>query len=149
MSLEDRTHTALHVLKGATAKVLGIKWTTGVSVKGNHGRLTVQCEQKPTDDEIQKIQKEANKKIQDNVPVEVLEMDRDEAEVRWGDLIYDVFPIPDSITRLSICHIKDWNVNACNKNHTRTTGEIGELKISKARYRNSKKVLEISYDITA
>ena len=149
MSLEDRTHTALHVLKGATAKVLGIKWTTEVSVKGNHGRLTVQCEQKPTDDEIQKIQKEANKKIQDNVPVEVLEMDRDEAEVRWGDLIYDVFPIPDSITRLSICHIKDWNVNACNKNHTRTTGEIGELKISKARYRNSKKVLEISYDITA
>ena len=149
MSLEDRTHTALHVLKGATAKVLGIKWTTGVSVKGNHGRLTVQCEQKPTDDEIQKIQEVANKKIQDNVPVEVLEMDRGEAEVRWGDLIYDVFPIPDSITRLSICHIKDWNVNACNKNHTRTTGEIGELKISKARYRNSKKVLEISYDITA
>ena len=149
MSLEDRTHTALHVLKGATAKVLGIKWTTGVSVKGNHGRLTVQCEQKPTDDEIQKIQKEATKKIQDNVPVEVLKMDRGEAEARWGNLIYDVFPIPDSITRLSICHIKDWNVNACNKNHTRTTGEIGELKISKARYRNSKKVLEISYDITA
>jgi len=148
MSLENRTHTALHVLKGAAAKVLGVKWTTGVNVNGNHGRLTVQCDRKPTDEEILRIQKEANSKIQENVPIEVLEMDRGEAEERWGDLIYDVFPIPESITRLSICHIKDWNVNACNKNHTGTTGEIGELKVSKARFRNAKKVLEISYNIT-
>ena len=147
MSLEDRTHTALHVLKGAAAKVLGIKWTTGVSVKGNHGRLTIQCDRKPTEEEILRIQEEANGKIQENVPVEVLEMDRNDVEERWGDLIYDVFSIPKSITRLSICHIKNWNVNACNKNHTGTTGEIGELKISKARYRNAKRVLELSYDI--
>ena len=147
MSLEDRTHTALHVLKGAAVKVLGIKWTTGVSVKGNHGRLTVQCEQKPTDEEILRIEEEANNKIRENVPVEALEMERSEAEARWGDLIYDVFPIPESITRLSICHIEDWNVNACNKNHTVSTGETGVLKISKSRFRNSKRVLELSYDI--
>ncbi len=148
MSLADRTHTALHVLKGAAAKILGIKWTTGVSVKGNHGRLTLQFDRKPTEKEILRIQEEANRKIREDIPVRVLEMDRNEAEELWGDLIYDVFLIPESIRRLQICHIENWNVNACNKKHTESTGEIGELKISKTRYRIAKQVLEISYDIT-
>ena len=42
MSTEVRTHTALHVLKGAVVKVLGAEWTAGVAVDGSHGRLTVQ-----------------------------------------------------------------------------------------------------------
>ncbi len=148
MSLEDRTHTALHVLKGAAANILGIKWTKGVSVKGNHGRLTLQFDRKPTEEEILRIQEEANRKIREDIPIRVLEMDRNEAEELWGDLIYDVFLIPESIRRLQICHIENWNVNACNKKHTGSTGEIGELKISKTRYRIAKQVLEISYDIT-
>lgn len=147
MSLVDRTHTALHVLKGAAVKVLGVKWTAGVSVNDNHGRLILQYDRKPTDEELAMIEEEANMKILDDVPVEVFEMDRKEAEELWGNLIYDLFPIPDSITKLSICHIKDWNVNACNKKHTETTGNIGQLKITKARYRNAKMVLELSYDI--
>ena len=148
MSLEDRTHTALHVLKGAAEKILGIKWTTGVSVKGNHGRLTLQFDRKPTEKEILRIQEEANRKIREDIPVRVLEMDRNEAEELWGTLIYDVFLIPESIRRLQICQIENWNVNACNKKHTGSTGEIGELKISKTRYRIAKQILEISYDIT-
>jgi len=148
MSLEDRTHTALYVLKGAATKILGIKWTTGVSVKGNHGRLTLQFDRKPTEEEILRIQEEANQKIWEDIPVRVLEMDRNDAEELWGNLIYDVFLIPESIRRLQICHIENWNVNACNKKHTGSTGEIGELKISKTRYRIAKQILEISYDIT-
>ena len=147
LALEVRAHTALHVLKGAIVKVLGAKWTSGVSVKGGHGRLTVQFHRKPTEEEIKLIEQKANEKILEDAPVEVLELDRGVAEERWGDLIYDVFPIPETVTRLSICHIQDWNVNACNKEHTKTTGEIGTLKITKARYRNSKKLLEVSYDI--
>jgi alanyl-tRNA synthetase len=39
--VEVRTHTALHVVKGAVVKVLGreAKWTASVYVNGNHGRL--------------------------------------------------------------------------------------------------------------
>ena len=37
LSVEVRTHTALHVVKGAVVKVLGAKWTAGVYVKGSHG----------------------------------------------------------------------------------------------------------------
>ena len=148
VSVEVRTHTALHVLKGAVMKVLGAKWTAGVYVKGSHGRLTLQFGRKPTDEELALIEEEANKKIKEDAVVEELEMDRAVAEERWGDAIYDLFPLPASITRLKVLHIPGWNVNACNKAHTKTTGEIGSLRIVKTRYRPTKQLLEISFDIS-
>jgi alanyl-tRNA synthetase len=147
MTIETRTHTALHVLKGAVVKVLGAKWTAGVHVKGNHGRLTLQYDRKPTPEEVTRIEELANSKIREDVPVEVNDMERTEAEERWDDAIYDLFPIPSAITRLTIFHIPDWNVNACNKQHTPTTAQIGRLTITKTRHRAIKKLLEISYDI--
>ena len=147
MSLEVRTHTALHVLKGAVQRVLGAKWTAGVYVEGAHGRLTVQFERRPTQDELALIEEEANRKIREDAPVEELEMDRAEAEERFGDSIYDLFPVPSSVGRLKILYIKDWNVNACRERHTGSTGEIGGIRLVKVRHRPSKGLLEISFDI--
>jgi len=147
VSDEVRAHTALHVLKGAAVEVLGVKWTAGVSVSGSHGRLTLQLDRKPTEDEMQRVEDAANRVIAEDVGVEEMAMGRAEAEERWGDLIYDLFPIPESVTELSIFHIPDWNVNACNGEHCSSTGEIGSLVISKYRYRANKGVLEISFDV--
>lgn len=147
LSIEIRTHTALHILKGAIQNVLGAKWTSGVYVNGGHGRLAVKFDRKPKESEILRIEEEANKKIVENVPVEELILDRDEAEKRWGDAIYDLFPLPPSITKLNILHIQGWNVNACKAKHTKTTGEVGGLKIVKTRYREAKKLLEVSFDV--
>jgi alanyl-tRNA synthetase len=147
--IEARTHSALHVLKGAVVKVLGMdaKWTASVYVNGNHGRLTVKFDRKPSEEEIKRIEEEANKKIMEDVEILVHEMDRDEAERRWGDLIYDLFPIPENIRRLTIVEIPGWNVNACNKKHVKKTREIGRLEIKRYRFRKKKELLEISFDI--
>ncbi|MCD6480576.1 alanyl-tRNA editing protein [Candidatus Bathyarchaeota archaeon] len=145
--LEVRTHTALHVLKGAVQKVLGARWTAGVYVKGSHGRLTVKYHRKPSREEMERVEEEANRKIEEDAPIEELEMTREEAEERWGDAIYDLFPLPPGVKRLKILHIEGWNVNACRERHTETTGEIGRIKIRKFRYRPSRELLEISFDI--
>ena len=142
-----RAHTALHVLKGAVVRVLGAEWTAGVSVDGTHGRLTVQFDRKPTDEELVEIEELANLKIREDALVEELELSRAEAEGRWGDAIYDLFPLPASITRFRVFHLPGWNVNTCNKEHTTSTGEIGSLRIAKARFRAGKGLLEISFDI--
>jgi alanyl-tRNA synthetase len=145
---EIRTHTALHILKGAVQLVIGAKWTASVYVEGKHGRLTVQFNRKPTNEEILKIEELANKKILENQPIEELEMDRSEAERIWGDKIYDLFPLPTNITRIKILHIKDWNVNACKATHCKTTGEVKSIKIEKIRFRPAKQLLEISFNIS-
>ncbi|MCW4051097.1 MAG: alanyl-tRNA editing protein [Candidatus Bathyarchaeota archaeon] len=149
MSLETRAHTALHIVKGAIVKVLGedAKWSAGANVNGGHGRITVQYNRKPTEDEVNEIERLANEKIKENAVIEIHEMSRVDAEARWGDWIYDLFPLPESITELQVFHLPDWNVNACNKLHTETTGEIGKVSISKWRFRKNKQLLEVSYDI--
>ena len=149
MNTETKTHTALHIVKGAIVKVLGpeAKWSTSAAVDGNHGRIAVEYPRKPTDTQLEEIQQKVDQKIAEDAEIETYTMTRKEAEERWGDWIYDKFPLPDTIQTVTIFHLPNWNVNACIKKHTKTTGQIGKINITKTRYRNSKQILEISYDI--
>jgi len=148
VSLDIRAHTALHIVKGAIFRVLGAKWSTSAAAEGGHGRIAVELDRKPTDQEEAEIQRLVNLKIAEDAPIEVLEMPRREAEARFGDFIYDKFPLPQSIQTLKVFHLPGWNVNACNKPHTHSTGEVGKVTISKIRFRGGKGVLEVSFDVS-
>ncbi len=145
ISAEVRTHSALHLLKGATQMVLGTKWTASVYVDGEHGRLTVQASRKPTDQEMVRIEQGVNAKIREGVEVLEFEMEREEAEKHFGDAIYDLFPVPKEVTRLRIVRIPDWNVNCCREKHVENTSQIGEVRVEGVRFRNSKQLLEIGF----
>ncbi|MEM4244947.1 MAG: alanyl-tRNA editing protein [Candidatus Nanoarchaeia archaeon] len=142
-----KVDSALHVLKGAVQKVLGASLTTGVFAEGNHGRLTVEFDREPTEEEMQKVEEEANKKIKENAEIKILEMQRDEAEKEFGNKIYDKFPVPSHIKQLKIVVIEGWNWNCCIGQHFKTTGEIGNIKIAKWRFRKNKNELEIPFDV--
>ncbi len=152
---EVRTHTALHVVKGAVVKVLGEEalWTAGTYVSGKHGRLTVKFNRKPTADEINLIEKLANDKVREGLEIVVEKMPREEAENRYGNIIYDLFPVPEHVKELYIVIVYDvdgsiWNINACNKQHLPNTRCIGKIKIGKIRFRAKKQLLEIPFDIS-
>ena len=148
MSSEElRTHSAVHVLKGAAQKVLGAKWTASVYVSGKHGRLTLQFERKPNDEELATIERLANQKVAEGAEVLEFEMERDEAEGHFGDAIYDLFPVPPGVTLLKIVRIPDWNINCCNEAHVDNTLQIGRVTLGKARFRNSKRELELHFDL--
>ena len=149
MDVEVRAHTAIHVVKGAIVKVLGdgARWSAGAGSDGSHGRIAVQFDRKPTEGEVREIERLANEKVAEDQPVEVYRLSREEAEARWGDYIYDLFPLPEHIRELSVFHLPGWNVNACAKDHTESTGQVGRIVISKTRYRNSKGLLEVSFDL--
>jgi len=151
---EVRTHTALHILKGAVVKILGEKalWTASTYVSGKHGRLTIKFDRKPTQEEIKAIEDLANKKIEEDLRIEVKTMPREEAERAYGNIIYDLFPVPPHIKELSIVIVYDrdgsiWNINACNKQHTPSSRYIGRIKLRKPRFRASKQLLELPFDI--
>ncbi len=146
-SEEARTHTAVHVLKGAVQKVLGVKWTASVFVSGRHGRLTVQYDRKPTDDEMARMEKEANGKVAEGAEVLEFEMEKEEAERHFRDSIYDLFPVPSSVARLKIVRIPDWNINCCMETHVESTLQVGEIRLGKPRFRNSKRELELEFDL--
>ena len=144
---ETRTHTGLHVVKGAAQRVLGASKTASVFVDGRHGRLTVQFERRPTDDEMARVERAANDKVAEGAEVLEFEMEKEEAEGHFGDAIYDLFPLPPGATRLKIVRIPDWNINCCNERHVENTLQVGKLKLGRARFRNSKRELEIEFDL--
>ncbi|MDA4128573.1 MAG: alanyl-tRNA editing protein [Thaumarchaeota archaeon] len=147
MSTEVRTHTALHVLKGAVQRVLGAKWTTSTYVKEDHGRLVVRYERKPTPEELARISEEANRKITENAEVVQFEMERGEAMQHFGDSIYDLFPVPASVTILKLVNIPDWNVNCCVAKHVESTSDVGTISVDRARFRNSRREVEIEFHV--
>lgn len=144
---ELRTHTAVHVVKGAAQRVLGAKWTASVYVSGGHGRLTVQYDRKPSEDEVSRIEREANAKVIEGAEVLEFEMERHEAEGHFGDSIYDLFPVPAEVSIFKIVRIPDWNVNCCNERHLDSTDKVGRIVLGRPRFRNSKKELEIEFDL--
>ena len=146
-SEEVRTHSGLHVVKGAAERVLGAKKTASVYVSGGHGRLTVQYERKPTVEEIRNVERTTNEKIAEGVEMLEFEMERAEAEGHFGDDIYDLFPLPPGATRLRIVRIPEWNINCCNEHHVENTLQIGKIRLGKARFRSSKRELEIEFDL--
>ncbi len=149
-SEDVRSHTAIHVLKGAVVHVLGrgAKWSASAYSGCAHGGLTVQFDRKPTDEEMAMIEEAANTKIRENAPTEMHEMVRADAEAKWGDDIYDLFPIPAELKTIKVFHLPGWNVNTCGKQHCERTGEVGGIKIAKWRYRAAKQLLEMSFDVT-
>jgi alanyl-tRNA synthetase len=147
MKSNPRTDSALHVLKGAVQKVLDAPLTTSVHAEGDKGRLVIEYEGTPTEEQIQEIERLANSKITEDVPVEMFEMDRREAEQKFGNIIYDKFPVPAHVKRLTITRIEGWNMNCCLGPHMKTTGEIGWLRITHHRARPNRKELEISFEV--
>jgi len=146
-SEELRTHSAAHVLKGAVQSVLGAKLTASVHVSGSHGRLTVQFDRKPTDEEMSRVEQAANDKVAEGSEVLEFEMEKAEAEGHFGDSIYDLYPVPSGVTRLKIVRIPDWNINCCNERHVENTLQVGKIRLGKPRFRNSKRELEIEFDL--
>jgi len=155
-SKDPITDTALHILKGAIVKVLHTPLTLTTECKSHtKGKISVEYTLPvvPSDHQVTEIEGLANEIIREDVKVEVLKMGRKEAEERYrkepvnGTFIYDKFPVPESVTELTLIHIKDWNINCCPSEHLSTTGEMGGIKILNLNHRPSKNELEFSFEV--
>jgi alanyl-tRNA synthetase len=144
---EVRTHTAIHVVKGAVQKVVQARWTASTRVEGRHGRLTVQFDRKPTEEELGKIEEEANRKVSEGAEVLEFTMERKEAENHFGDQIYDLFPVPSTVAMLRLVRIPEWNINCCAERHVESTAVVGPIKLGRTRFRRSRKELDLEFEL--
>ncbi|NMJ86517.1 MAG: hypothetical protein EX285_01510 [Thaumarchaeota archaeon] len=126
-----RHHTATHVLNSAARNALG-SWVWQHSAFKDHdsARLDITHHSSLTRDDIMKIEKFANKAIQENLPVIIKTLDRNQAEQLYGFRIYQGGYVPNS--KIRIVNIEGWDIEACAGTHVARTGEIGMLKIIKA-----------------
>ncbi|MCS7126295.1 MAG: alanine--tRNA ligase [Aigarchaeota archaeon] len=125
-----RHHTATHIILGAARRVLGKHaWQAGAEKEPEKARLDIYHHKRLTREDIEKIEREANKIIMNRLPVNIKWMDRNEAEKIYGFTLYQGGEVPSAIIR--VVEIPGWDVEACGGIHCTNTEDVGIIKILK------------------
>ena len=123
-----RHHSATHILLEAARRTLGPHvWQHGAQKRPEGSRLDITHFKRLEPEEVAEIERRANEVILSNLPIRTSFMDRNEAEERYGFVLYQGGVVPGR--RLRVVEVEGWNVQACAGTHCRSTGEIGILKI--------------------
>ena len=142
--METKYHTATHLLNAALKVVLGKDvHQKGSNITPERMRFDFSCDHKLTDEEKQKVEELVNKWIEEEIPVTVEEMKKDEA-IKSGAECMFIEKYPDIVTVYSI---GDVSKELCGGPHVKNTKELGKFKIKKeeassAGVRRIKAVLE-------
>ncbi len=142
--METKYHTATHLLNAALKVILGKDvHQKGSNITPERMRFDFSCDHKLTDEEKQKVEELVNKWIQEEIPVKVEEMKKDEA-IKSGAECMFIEKYPDIVTVYSI---GDVSKELCGGPHVKNTKELGKFKIKKeeassAGVRRIKAVLE-------
>ncbi|MEM3538213.1 MAG: alanine--tRNA ligase [Nitrososphaerales archaeon] len=123
-------HTSTHILNGAARHVLGEHvWQAGALKDVERSRLDITHYAHLTREEIIEIENKANNVVLMNIPVDILKLQRNDAEKKYGFRLYQGGVVPGKEIR--VVKIGDWDVEACGGLHCSRTGDVGLIKIIK------------------
>ncbi|HLC86615.1 MAG TPA: alanine--tRNA ligase [Candidatus Nanoarchaeia archaeon] len=124
-------HTSTHIINAAARDVLGKHVNqAGAKKTLEKAHIDITHYQSLSDEELKKIEKEANKIIKDGIGINKSFMPREAAEKKYGFVIYQGgVPIGKE---LRIVDIKGIDVEACGGTHLDNTKEAVKIKILKS-----------------
>ena len=126
--LITKHHTATHIVNASARSILGPwVWQNSAFKDEGYARLDITHHSSLTREEIEEIEKAANRVVRQDNPVLIDTFDRIDAERNYSFRIYQGGVVPSSTVR--IVNIKDWDIEACGGTHVSRTGEIGLIKI--------------------
>ncbi|PIR43670.1 alanine--tRNA ligase, partial [candidate division WWE3 bacterium CG10_big_fil_rev_8_21_14_0_10_32_10] len=126
-------HTATHLLQKALQEVLG----EGIRQKGSNNtkdrlRFDFNLERALTNDEIKKVENIINDKIKEDLPVNKVKMQKDEAK-KTGALFLPDVDYPKEVFVYYVGHNLEnaWSKELCGGPHVKNLKELGAFKIIK------------------
>lgn len=142
--METKYHTATHLLNAALKKVLGDHvHQKGSNITAERMRFDFSHNSKMTDEEKEKTENLVNEYIKMAIPVEKLEMSKEDA-LKLGAEAMFIDKYGDFVT---VYKIGDVSLELCGGPHVHNTSELGHFKIKKeeassAGVRRIKAILE-------
>ncbi|MBQ6992819.1 MAG: alanine--tRNA ligase [Clostridia bacterium] len=126
--METKYHTATHLLNAALKQVLGGHvHQKGSNITAERMRFDFSHEAKMTDEEKQKVEGLVNEYIKMSIPVEKMEMKKEEALELGAEAMF-IDKYGDIVT---VYKIGDVSIELCGGPHVRNTSELGTFKIKK------------------
>jgi len=139
-------HTATHLLLASLRKILGNNEITqkGSNITAERMRFDFNWPEKLTIEQLKTIEDLVNQKIIEKIPVEMLELLKEEAKKIITTLSFDLSKYEDIV---KVYKIGDFSVEFCGGPHVKNTSELGYFKIQKeesssAGVRRIKAILE-------
>ena len=142
--METKYHTATHLLNAALKVVLGEHvHQKGSNITAERMRFDFSHGAKMTDEEKQKAEDLVNEYIKMDIPVQKLEMKKDDAIAMGAEAMF----IDKYGEIVTVYKIGDVSLELCGGPHVQKTGELGHFKIKKeeassAGVRRIKAILE-------
>ena len=135
--METKYHTATHLLNAALKQVLGSHvHQRGSNITAERMRFDFSHPAKMTDEEKQKTEDLVNEWITEAIPVEHLEMKKDDA-IKMGAEAMFIEKYGDIV---SVYKIGDVSIELCGGPHVSNTSELGHFKIKKEESSSSGKI---------
>jgi len=130
-----KLHTACHLLNQALREVLHDDniFQKGSNITSERLRFDFNIDRKLTDEEIKEIEDLVNKKIQDNSPIVLKEMDLDKAKSSGAHGIFD----SKYGEKVKVYSIGNFSKEICAGPHVSNTSELGHFKIVKEQSSSS------------
>ena len=126
--METKYHTATHLLNAALKVVLGDHvHQKGSNITAERMRFDFSHGAKMTDEEKQKAEDLVNEYIAKDIPVEKMEMKKEEAISLGAEAMF-LDKYGDIVT---VYKIGDFSIELCGGPHVERTGELGHFKIKK------------------
>jgi alanyl-tRNA synthetase len=124
-------HTATHIVNAAARKVLGKHINQAGAKKSlEKAHLDVTHFQSISAEELQKIEKEANKIVKAGIGIKTSFMPRADAERKYGMSLYQGGAVPGK--KIRIVDIKGIDVEACGGTHVKNTADAGKILMLKS-----------------
>jgi len=121
-------HTATHLLNAALKKIIGENThQKGSNITTERMRFDFNCDHKLTDEEKKKVEDLVNEWINENLPVTVETMKKEDA-IKSGAECMFIEKYPDDVTVYTIGNISK---ELCGGPHVNSTKEVGHFKIVK------------------
>ncbi|MBN1156718.1 alanine--tRNA ligase, partial [Candidatus Woesearchaeota archaeon] len=124
-------HTSTHIVNAAARKVLGHHVNqAGAKKTREKAHLDITHYRSISDEELKRIEEEANSIVAKNICIEKSFVPRSDAEKRYGMALYQGGAVPGKMIR--VVNIPGIDVEACAGTHLNSTGEAGRIKLLKA-----------------
>lgn len=125
-------HTATHIINAAARRVLGNHINqAGARKQMDKAHIDITHYQSLSDEELQKIENEANKIVNEAIPTRLKFYPRTEAEQKFGMRIYQGGVVPGK--QLRVVEIPEVDIECCGGTHLNNTKETGKIKIIKSQ----------------
>lgn len=137
-------HTCEHIVNQTMIRLFGCGRSVSAHIERKKSKLDYRLEQRPTEDDVKRLEEAVNEVIQSHLPVTTEFISQQEAEGR-----FDLNRLPDDASStVRVVKVGDYDECLCIGKHVANTSEIGVFKIISHDWNEEDKHWRIRFKLT-